>query len=93
MLFNIYLSDLFLFTTDSEIANYADDNSPYACKDDIGSVINQLEKDSQILIEWVTNNSLKANPDKFHFISNSCDDNISVKVEEFTIHNSQSEKL
>ena len=93
VLFNIYLSDLFLFTTDSEIVNYADDNSPYACKDDIGSVINQLEKDSQILIEWVTNNALKANPDKFHFISNSCEDNISVKVEQFLIHNSQSEKL
>ena len=35
VLFNIYLSDLFVFTTDSEIVNYADDNSPYACKDDI----------------------------------------------------------
>ena len=44
VLFNIYLSDLFLFTTDSEIANCADDSSPYACKDSIGSVINQLEK-------------------------------------------------
>ena len=36
--FNIYLSDLFLFTYDSDIANYADDNSPYACKKDIESL-------------------------------------------------------
>ena len=91
--FNIYLSDLFLFTSDSEIANYADDNSPYACKNDTESVINQLEKDSQILIEWVTNNALKANPDKFHLLSNSTDENISINVDNFQIFNSQSEKL
>ena len=28
--FNMYLSDLFLFAKDSEIANYADDNSPFS---------------------------------------------------------------
>ena len=93
VLFNIYLSDLFLFTTDSEIVNYADDISPYACKEDIGSVINQLESDSQTLIEWVTNNALKANPNKFHLITNSCDDNISIKVDQFRIDNSKSENL
>ena len=35
VLFNIYLSDLFPFTNESEITNYADDNSPYACKESI----------------------------------------------------------
>ena len=39
LLSNIYLSDLFLFTEDSDIANYADDNSPYACNADYISVI------------------------------------------------------
>ena len=49
-LFNIYLSDLFLFATESDIANYADDNSPYACKKDIEPVISQLEKDIESVI-------------------------------------------
>ena len=30
-IFNIYLIDLFFFTTLSEIASYADDNNPYTC--------------------------------------------------------------
>ena len=51
LLFNIYLSDLFMFTKESDIANYADDNSPYACKKDIDSVISQLEADSKTLLE------------------------------------------
>ena len=92
-LFNIYLSDLFLFTSKSEVANYADDNSPYTCKRDMESVITQLEEDSQTLLEWVTNNALKANPDKFHLLSSSCDDNISIHVDQFQIYNSQYEKL
>ena len=35
--------DLFLFTYDSNIANNADDNLPYACKKDIESVISRME--------------------------------------------------
>ena len=41
VLFNIYLSDLFLFTSNSEIANYVDDNSPYVCSN---KILNQLLK-------------------------------------------------
>ena len=68
LLFNIYLSDLFLFTLDSDIANYADDNSPYACKRDMESVISKLEEDSIILLNWVESNAMKANPNKFHLL-------------------------
>ena len=93
VLFNIYLSDLFLFITNTDIANYADDNSPYACKGDIESVITKLENDSRTLIEWVSNNALKANPDKFHLLLNSDDKNISINVENCQIFNSQNEKL
>ena len=54
----------------SLVANYADDNSPFACAKDISNVIFQLEEDSNTLFEWVKNNGLKANPDKFHIILN-----------------------
>ena len=53
---------------DSNIANYADDTSPFSYGKDIDSVITQLEGDSKILLEWLKQNGLKANPDKFHLI-------------------------
>ena len=31
---------------DENIANYADDNTPYALENDIGAVLNKLERDS-----------------------------------------------
>ena len=80
LLFNVYLSDLLLFTEKSDIANYAD-------------VIKQLEKDSRTLLEWVVNNILKANPDKFHLSLSNTDQNFSVNVDQYGISNSNYEKL
>ena len=93
LLFNIYLNDLFFFTEGSDIANYADDNSPYACDKDIESVIIKLEEDSKTLLNWVNNNVLKANPDKFHLILNNSDENLMVKIEDSQVFNSKSKKL
>ena len=42
--FNIYLSDLFLFFENSNIVNYADDNSPFACETDNSSVWTKILK-------------------------------------------------
>ena len=66
LLFNIYLNDLFMSYNDSNIANYADDTSPFSCDKDIDPEITQLESDSKILLEWLKQNGLKVNPDKFH---------------------------
>ena len=48
-LFNIYLADLFMFSMNSTIANYADDNTPYTTAKDIESIIYNLEIDSSTL--------------------------------------------
>ena len=56
LLFNIYINDLFLFLESFEIANYADDCSPYEFSGSIDDVIHKLETDSRILIEWYENN-------------------------------------
>ena len=84
MLFNIYLSDLFLFTNDSGIVNYADYNSPYATGSDMRSVMERLEKDSKTLLKWVSN------PDKFHLLLNS-ESNLTITVDEIQIRNSKNE--
>ena len=72
-LYNIYTNDLFLFLL-LEIANYADDNSPFSCAKSIPTVISQLENDSVILLNWMRNNGLKANPNMFHLILSENDD-------------------
>ena len=93
LLFNIYLNDLFMFCEKSTLANYADDNSPYSCNNDIDAVISQLENDSKILLNWVSCNGLKANPDKFHLILSDPCKEYAINVEEFNISNSLNKKL
>lgn len=91
-LYNIYSNDLFMFLM-SDIANYADDNSPFSCANTIPSVISQLENDAVTLLNWIKINGLKANPDKFHLLLSDTNSEFSVKVDNFDIQNSRSEKL
>ena len=93
LLFNIYLSGLFIFFQESDLANYADDNTLYAYEKDMGSILLKLEEDSKRLIEWVCYNNLRANPDKFHLLLSSDDPNLLVNVENYNIFNSNYEKL
>ena len=65
LIFNVYLADLFTFCENSDIVNFAGDNSPFSCENDIET---HLQNDSQTLITWFENNRLKANPDKFHLL-------------------------
>ena len=80
LFFNIYLNDIFLFTSDCEIANYADDNTPYCQGKNIEFVTSQLEKDTNLLITWVVDNSMRANPDKFHLLLDDSYTNLSIKL-------------
>ena len=93
LLFNVYLSDLFLFFKDSNIANYADDNTPFAYSQNTNSVLLKLEDDSKKLIQWVSENFLTANADKFHLITSDPNLSLSVKVDKYTIANTTSQKL
>ena len=83
----------FLFFDNSYIVNYADDNSPFSCNADIDSVIVKLTDDSKTLLEWFCNNSLKANPDKFHLILSNSDEDKLVMIEHTEILNCNCEKL
>ena len=93
LLFNIYLIDLFYFFEESDIASYADDTTPYTSNKDMESVINKLEADSVILIKWINNNYMKANPNKFHILLSETDTTLSVNVDKYKIFNKGSEKL
>ena len=71
LLFNIFLCDLFLIMENTDIASYADDNTPYTTRNSIKEVIQKLENAAKVLFQWFSDNQMKANPDKSHFLSSS----------------------
>ena len=91
-LYNYNSNDLFLFLI-SDICNFADDNSPFTTASNIPLVLDQLTNESKILLDWIKNNQLKANPDKFHLILSENDTSISIEIADFIIENQQSAKL
>ena len=68
LLFNVFINDIFLFVDKSKIANYADDNTPYAIESSIEKLIETLEKDTAILLKWFEINEMKSNNDKSHLL-------------------------
>ena len=91
LLFNIFLADLFFIINYIDIANYADDNTPYAIADNIDDLIKSLEEASTALFQWFDSNLIKSNPDKCHLLISS--KNVNVHVGEYEIENSNCEKL
>ena len=59
LLFNIFLVGLSFIVNSTDIANYADDNTPYATANDIDSLIASLEEASESLFTWFDNNLMK----------------------------------
>ena len=68
LLFNIYLNDLFCLAESANVCNFADNTTFYACDNDLNSLINILEHDSHLAIEWLENNSVKLNQDKWRLL-------------------------
>ena len=79
ILFNIFLSDLFLVLKDTDFASYADDNTIYDIGDSINDVIASLQDSSEKLFQWFSDNQLKGNTDKCHLIVRSDDRTILLK--------------
>ena len=68
LLFNLFLSDLFLFVAKANIMSYADDNTPYVCSENVDVTVEKLEEVGKVLFGWFSNNFLKTNADKCHLI-------------------------
>ena len=66
LLFNIFLNDIFYFTSNSNIANYADDNTVYATEDTKERLLDTLGVETSLLIKWFHDNEMKSNEDKCH---------------------------
>ena len=60
LLFNIFLCDLFFIMNETDFASYADDNTPYRTANTLDEVIQSLERDSMMLLQWLFDNQMKA---------------------------------
>ena len=67
LLFNVYINDLF-FSEEFQVANFADDCTPFDFGNNTDEVLNKQEEQSILLIEWYKYNYLKPNPVKWHLI-------------------------
>ena len=68
LLFNIFICDMFYFLEDFDIANYADDSTPYCADKSAEFTVRNLEQSSTILFEWLNNNYIKLNTGKSHLL-------------------------
>ena len=95
ILFNIFINDLFMFLKETDICNFADDNTIFACDNDIKNVIARLKADISRVIEWYNTNSMVANPDKFQlmFLGQKVKTQIDITVDNVNINSVDSVKL
>ena len=71
ILFNIFLNDLLITLENSEIYNFADDNTISSISKEKEALLTTLEKDSQKAVDWFRLNDIIVNPEKFQsMISN-----------------------
>ena len=67
-LFNIFIHDLYLWITKTDLLNFADDNTISAAERTIEILISTLQTESQTTIKWFKLNEMIINPEKFQAI-------------------------
>ena len=70
ILFNFFINDLILFFKKASVYNYADDNTLVHSSKTMSDLIDVLEGEANISLEWLKNNNMIANPEKFRACSN-----------------------
>ena len=68
ILFNILINDFLLWISNSELLNFADDNTICAAENTSEELISSFEKESQAAIDWFVSNKTIVNSDKFQAI-------------------------
>ena len=66
ILFNVYISDLFLFIKQATLYNYADDNTLACFSKTLPDLVRALEAEAGVALDWLKENYMIANPSKFH---------------------------
>ena len=92
LLFNLFLSDLFLIVKDVNIASHADDNTLYDSCDTIEEVILSLKSSSKKLFQWLSDNQMKGNTETCHLLM-STDQSVNFQLGGSLIERSDREKM
>ena len=95
LLFSIFINDLFLIEMESDICNFADDTTIYACDTSVEAVIIRLETDLHRMLQWFNENGMKANPSKFQimFLGQENMSNLCLSINGLLIPSSKQVKL
>ena len=68
ILFNIFFNDIFFFIPKASVHNFADDNTLASFASTLKEVLTILESECEAAINWLHNNKMIVNPDKFQVI-------------------------
>ena len=68
LLFKIFINDLFFSIRDTDICNYADDNTIYSVDMRLDILMNRLECSLKESLIWFENNGMKLNSGKCHLL-------------------------
>ena len=63
IIFNLFINDLFFFIKEPELPNFANDNSIYTGSKDLTEILEVLQYECEIAINWF--NNMIVNPDEF----------------------------
>ena len=59
---------MFFIVKNIDIASHADDNTPYISANNINEIILSLEKTTDTLFKWFSDNVMKSNAEKCHLL-------------------------
>ena len=77
-----------------KVCKFADDSTFYVCDKDLNTLINRLEHDPELAVEWFENNFMRLNQDKCHLlVFGQKHETVWVKIGETKIWESNKEKL
>ena len=65
LLFNMFINDLYLWVSKTDLLNFADDNTISAAENTVEKLISTLEQDSQTAVNWFKIMEMIVNPDRF----------------------------
>ena len=85
LLFNIFVNDLFLFVSSSNLSNYADDNTLYTSGYNLKEVKEVLLNDLNKVTEWFFENYMVLNAGKCHFMCLSKNTENETSIFKYTI--------
>ena len=97
ILYNIFFNDFFFFIPKASVHNFADDNTLASFASTLKELLPILESECEAAINWLHNNKMIVNPDKFQVIlldkRGSDNTNIELKIGTEKIKSTLSVKL